>query len=308
MKKIFYSNGKLLLTGEYAVLDGARALALPTRFGQYLEVEPYKNNLLHWTSKDADGSVWLDETIRIDGSGKWLPTNETPEATRLIQILEAAHKSNPDILATGGYKVTTRLTFPRGWGLGSSSTLINNIAKWFGADPYALLAESFGGSGYDIACAKHNTPIIYRNDHGTPQVEPATFNPAFTDKLYFVYLNRKQDSREGITAYRTRENDTDAIIPHIDELTQEVLKATSLSDFCMALEIHEKLMSEILGMPTVKEILFPDFPGTLKSLGAWGGDFILAASGENPEAYFRSRNFETVIPYREMILEGDPTP
>jgi mevalonate kinase len=28
----FYSNGKLLLTGEYLVLDGAKSLALPTKF------------------------------------------------------------------------------------------------------------------------------------------------------------------------------------------------------------------------------------------------------------------------------------
>ena len=27
----FYSHGKLLITGEYAVLDGAKAIALPTK-------------------------------------------------------------------------------------------------------------------------------------------------------------------------------------------------------------------------------------------------------------------------------------
>jgi hypothetical protein len=30
-KKKFYSNGKLLITGEYLVLDGAKAFALPTK-------------------------------------------------------------------------------------------------------------------------------------------------------------------------------------------------------------------------------------------------------------------------------------
>jgi mevalonate kinase len=34
----FYSHGKLLITSEYAVLDGAKALALPTRLGQKLSV------------------------------------------------------------------------------------------------------------------------------------------------------------------------------------------------------------------------------------------------------------------------------
>ena len=37
----FYSNGKVLLTGEYAVLNGSLSLALPSIYGQYLEV---KNN------------------------------------------------------------------------------------------------------------------------------------------------------------------------------------------------------------------------------------------------------------------------
>ena len=34
----FYSNGKLLMTGEYFVLNGALSLALPTVYGQYLEI------------------------------------------------------------------------------------------------------------------------------------------------------------------------------------------------------------------------------------------------------------------------------
>ena len=42
MEKTYYSNGKLLLTGEYVVLDGAEALAVPTRFGQNLTVKQVK--------------------------------------------------------------------------------------------------------------------------------------------------------------------------------------------------------------------------------------------------------------------------
>ena len=40
----FYGHGKLLLTGEYAVLDGAKALSIPTRFGQSLEVTSIADN------------------------------------------------------------------------------------------------------------------------------------------------------------------------------------------------------------------------------------------------------------------------
>jgi hypothetical protein len=38
MQKTFYSNGKLLITGEYLILDGAKGLALPTKMGQNLSV------------------------------------------------------------------------------------------------------------------------------------------------------------------------------------------------------------------------------------------------------------------------------
>jgi hypothetical protein len=57
-------------------------------------------------------------------------------------------------------------------------------------------------------------------------------------------------------------------------------------------------------MPVQQE-LFPDFPGQLKSLGAWGGDFIWAVSEEPAEkvrAYFQARGFGTVIGYEDMVL------
>jgi hypothetical protein len=55
-------------------------------------------------------------------------------------------------------------------------------------------------------------------------------------------------------------------------------------------------------LSTVKETLFHDFEGVVKSLGAWGGDFVLAISKENPTDYFKAKGFEVVIPYSEMIL------
>jgi len=55
-------------------------------------------------------------------------------------------------------------------------------------------------------------------------------------------------------------------------------------------------------LQTVQEALFDDFRGVIKSLGAWGGDFVLAISKDNPTDYFKERGFEVVIPYHEMIL------
>jgi hypothetical protein len=61
-------------------------------------------------------------------------------------------------------------------------------------------------------------------------------------------------------------------------------------------------MSSILELPTVKESLFCDFNGSIKSLGAWGGDFVLVVSKENPISYFKNKGFKTIVAYKDMIL------
>jgi mevalonate kinase len=176
------------------------------------------------------------------------------------------------------------------------------VAEWFKIDAYKLLAETFGGSGYDIACAQHNTPIIYTLQSGAPQATPINFNPAFADKLWFVYLNQKQNSREAIAAYRERRFDGQDLTNRINGLIENVITAHNLNYFALALEKQEALMAGILGIATVQEKLFPDFKGVVKSLGAWGGDFVLVVSEENPVVYFKNKGYETVVAYRDMVL------
>jgi mevalonate kinase len=301
MKQTFYSNGKLLLTGEYLVLDGAKALALPTKYGQHLTVESGTNNEIHWKSFDADASVWFADTVAFaDIRNK--TAFENPIKNTLVSILNGALLLNPDFLdLSEGFHVSTQLTFPKSWGLGSSSTLINNIALWFNVDAFKLLQNSFGGSGYDIACAQNDSPIIYRLNNGKPEVQIVNFNPDCIENLYFVYLNKKQDSKAAIASYYKKQNNLEQMIPAIDAISESILRQTDLEAFSSQLEKHELLMSEVLEMQTVKAALFPDFEGTIKSLGAWGGDFVLAVSKENPIAYFSSKGYETIIPYHEMI-------
>ena len=69
-----------------------------------------------------------------------------------------------------------------------------------------------------------------------------------------------------------------------------------------ALAQHETQMSQILELPQVHQELFPDFKGTIKSLGAWGGDFILVLSKDNPTSYFSSKGYKTILSYADMIL------
>lgn len=303
MKQTFYSNGKLLITGEYVVLDGALALALPTKFGQDLVVEQGTNKEIIWKSFDSDGSLWFEATISFSDIIHNSNFENQSERNTLIGILHEGYRLNPSFIENAeGYTIATHLSFPKFWGLGTSSTLINNIAQWIDIDAFILLKNSFGGSGYDIACAQNNTPILYQLIEGKPVVEQVFFNPNFTEQIYFVYLNKKQNSKNAIAAYCKKQKDRGEIISKINTITTTILHSKNSETFSSEIENHEIILSEILETKPVKEILFPDFSGSVKSLGAWGGDFILVVSKDNPTDYFKEKGFATIIPYEEMIL------
>ncbi|TYB79194.1 GYDIA family GHMP kinase [Bizionia myxarmorum] len=297
----FYSNGKLLLTGEYVVLDGAKALAVPTKYGQFLDVKATDSKSILWKSTGEKGSIWFEDTFTISEGTIISALQNNPISERLIQILETAKHLNPEFL-NSGYDIESRLTFPKDWGLGSSSTLLNNIADWAKIDPYQLLDKTFGGSGYDMACAKHNTAITYQLINEKRHIQPIHFNPVFKDNLYFVYLNQKQNSRDGIASYRKTSKTNTLALSEISEITEQIIICKELSDFNSLIIQHESIISKLINQPTVKSRLFPDFNGELKSLGAWGGDFILASSSENPTAYFKAKGFHTILRYQDLIL------
>jgi len=303
LKQTFYSNGKLLITGEYTVLDGAKALALPTKFGQDLVVEEDKNNEIIWKSFDKDGSIWFEEKIPFSIITTKTFFENQAEKNTLIAILHEAYLLNPDFINySEGYNITTHLTFPKFWGLGTSSTLINNIAQWINIDAFSLLKNSFGGSGYDIACAQYDCPILYQLVNGKPTVTKVDFCPPFSEKIYFVYLNKKQSSKNAIANYYKKQKNAAEFFPEIEKINQTLLNSKDSNHFAEALKYHETIMSELLDTKTIKELLFPDFSGTIKSLGAWGGDFVLVLSEENPTAYFKEKGYETILTFKEMIL------
>ena len=305
MKTTYYSNGKLLITGEYLVLDGARAFALPTKFGQNLIIENGSNQEIQWESYDFDENIWYQDTISFSEITNKVDAKIETVKTTLLQILNEAYLLNPDFISNSeGYKISTNLTFPKKWGLGTSSTLLNNIAQWTNIDAFTLLKNSFGGSGYDIACAQNDTPIVYRIEQNLPVVETVHFNPDFTQNIYFVYLNKKQNSKAAISAYYNNKNQHLAhnIIDN-NKITDTILNAKTLKEFAIAVEKHEIHMSDILEIRTIKEVAFPDFKGVVKSLGAWGGDFVMAIAKEDPKDYFVSKGYETILTYDEMILQ-----
>ncbi|MFK2818516.1 GYDIA family GHMP kinase [Flavobacteriaceae sp. LMIT009] len=295
----FYSHGKLLLTGEYLVLDGAKALAIPTKFGQSLEVNSNSSKNIAWKSFDHQGKVWFENTFSFDAKKHLSSDDSIPN--RLIDIFNAIKELNPNILKQG-YSFKSELEFPQDWGLGSSSTLLNNLASWAEINSFELLENTFGGSGYDIACAENSSPITYQLDNKKRTVSHVSFAPGFSDSLYFVHLNQKQNSREGIATYTSKKGDISQEIDKINKITDAVINCSSLEEFNSLIEKHEQIISNVIDQETVKNRLFSDFKGSIKSLGAWGGDFILITSNDNPIPYFENKGYQTIIPYKEMVL------
>ncbi len=304
----FYSYGKLLLSGEYLVLDGFWALGLPTRMGQSLLVEPSSGpafpSRLYWESLDAEGEIWFRGTFSLPDLRLEDCTDEGV-GQRLWQLLRQCRRLKTDFLqSSGNIHIQSRLEFPREWGLGSSSTLIHNLSLWAGVDPYQLLWNTFGGSGYDIACAGHSGAVLYRVKDECPEILEGSFFPAYRERLFFVYLNRKQDSRQGIQQYRENQPVDPAIGKRISEISRELFRGTDEGSFGRLIAEHERLVSRALGgIPSVQKEWFSDFQGTIKSLGAWGGDFILAfGDPDYTPAYFADKGYGTVLTYDQMIL------
>ena len=299
----YYSHGKLLLTAEYVVLDGAKALAIPTVFGQSLHIKKQPENKLTWNSLDHNQNPWfsadfsiLNETILVKN------TTNSEISDRLLQLLNAAKQLNPVLLKNLGYTISTVLEFPKNWGLGTSSTLINNIANWSSIDAYQLLELTFGGSGYDIACAKEDRALTYQLHPKNRTVELVNFNPSFKSNLYFVHLNKKQNSRDGIAHYKANRNNLRETITEINSITEKFINCALLEEFQSLIEQHENLISKVTNQTPVKQLLFNDFEGSIKSLGAWGGDFVLVASKDNPMHYFKDKGFETILRFEDMVL------
>jgi len=305
-KQYFFGHGKVLLTGEYFVLDGALSLALPTKVGQSLSVKytPSFSPTLSWKSFDVKGNCWFDSKFEF-WHFKCLDENPSEETLFLQKILQQVRKQNAHFLRDDvDVKVETRLGFPLDWGLGSSSSLIYNIAQWAYISPFELLFKTYGGSGYDIACAQSDGPIAYKKNSGGPHWSPIYFNPSFRENLYFVYLGKKQNSRDAIKDYSKMRPVSQASLATITELTQEFLNAATLKQFQAAMVSHEKLVGETILMTPIKEKLFSDFSGSIKSLGAWGGDFILVATEESSsyvKSYFNNKGLSVVYSYDDLI-------
>lgn len=306
MKDLFYSSGKLLISAEYLVLNGAKALAIPTKFGQIMEVETRAGSgNIYWTARNADGAIWLNVSFILQDSHFIIVNVGSLEVSQevlvLKKILENALILNPEFLSDNyDYEIETKLEFPLKWGLGSSSTLIANVAKWAKVNHFDLFFSSLSGSAYDVAVAIEQNPIIYKLCNNKPEIEIVDYAPKFADEIFFVYLNNKQKSDIQTSNYLKTKAWSNAIIDEINAITYQILNCENLQEFEILIQKHEEIISKLLQTETVKHNLFSDYQGVIKSLGAWGGDFILATRKQAID-YFPSKGYKTIYSWDEMI-------
>ena len=295
-----YSSGKILLTGEYVILDGALSLAAPTKFGQYLRLRESESNLINWKSINFDGNIWFKCSITSD-TLKVKSTSSKKISNTLVEIINLIRDYNPIFLKKCGSDISTNLTFEKNLGLGSSSTLISNLSKISGVNPYTLNNKIYKGSGYDIACAESISPILYKFDKDRRTINQVSFKPSFNECIYFVYLNKKQNSFSEIKRYNKNKASI-SIINEISNITSEILVCNSIDGFNKLIEAHEIIISKLISKKTIKDVLFKDFDGSIKSLGAWGGDMIMVTSHYNPSGYFKERGYSTIFKFEELLI------
>ncbi|MBK8956692.1 MAG: GHMP kinase [Saprospiraceae bacterium] len=304
IKAEFYARGKVLLSSEYFVLFGAKALALPSRFGQKMKVQELNGSEILWNSYDDKGKKWFSAEIDLLGFDV-VEATDPQTGKYLRKILKACCQNNSEFLSHWKkYKVDHYLEFPLDWGLGSSSTLIYNMALWADVNPYHLYFDVESGSGYDVACAGASGPLLYALGDGEIDLEQVDFKPNFGDKLYFVVLNHKTDSREAVE-FAKKNKPPKEILQKASDLTEKLLDLKSLDQFENWVRDHENLLSDYLKIEKIKDGLFRDFWGEVKSLGAWGGDLALITSNksrEETESYFSNKGYQKLIPYRDLVL------
>lgn len=299
--KTYRSNGKLFLIGEYIVIDGAKAFALPTKYGQCLFVENSSEieNLITWKAIKFDNSIWFETEIRLNDLEIISSTNDKLSQS-LQNILKQAKILNPDFFdSNNSYQCLTKLEYPQEWGLGSSSTLIDLISQWIEINPFELNQLTFNTSGYDIACAHHHQPILFSNN--PIEVEDLELNWNFKDQLYFVYLNQKQDTQAVVGNHYKNKSKDWKMIQELSDLVVQATKVENLTDLESILDEYQARLGDFMQISQVKELYFPDYLGTVKSLGAWGGDFVLVTYRDGMHDYFKEKGYEIIIPFSEMI-------
>lgn len=298
----YSAYGKLLLFGEYLVLRGAQSMALPLHYSQSLMVSSHSGDNLIWDCFEKD-EPWLK--IELSPTLEILNATDSDKAGIVVKLLSYILRQQPAIEIAGKH-FRFDIDFDRKYGLGTSSTFLSLLSQWSGVDPYSLQNQYFKGSGFDIAAATAGAPFIYkietRNGAKKRIVKPIELPRAITGHLLFVYTGKKQISLSEVRSF-DQVKISDEQLRFMNQVVEGAATSDDIEQFEMWMQKSERFLSKILKATPVKERLFPDYPYAIKSLGAWGGDFVMATFRDERKAieYFHNKKMNPIFNYRQLV-------
>jgi mevalonate kinase len=293
-----FSRGKLILMGEYAVMDGATALCIPLQTGQQLLYDETGDKMIHWswTYNEKLIARFSLDALSLRSTG-YEDKGDAGWATRLIQQIRIQNRN----FLSGGAILEFKNHFPVEWGLGSSSATISSLCRLAEADPYRVNQRLTGGSGADIAAAVADKWFFYQR-FPEPRTDEIETDFQHKEHVFFIYSGKKQATARHIASISRKL--PDEILEKAEEYAR-IFASGTLEEVMLAVQEHEKMLADQLGLPS-RAGSFKDFDGKIKSLGAWGGDFFMAITPHDPDyvrEYFKKRGFEIVLQWEEMTEE-----
>ncbi|MFW5758631.1 MAG: hypothetical protein ACOCUQ_01365 [Bacteroidota bacterium] len=296
-----FSHGKIILLGEYAVLEGNDAVCVPLATGQKLQIEKNDQPFIYWQ--------WTYKN-RVIAEFSLNPQNLQPHDVKegdplwAAGLIHAIRKQNASFLTNSGYNVRFINDFPPEWGLGSSSATIASLCRIAGADPYIVNDQVMGGSGADIACTDKENWFVYRKRKSLPLTWSIPFDFPFKKYVVFVYSGQKQATAKHLKEIKQKPERKRFPSSEINSLVYGCFSSENVAQFASYLQKHEQFISEQTGyLPLGRK--FSDFKGQIKSLGAWGGDFFMAVSSENLDDvknYFQQKGFGMCFTWEDFVL------
>ena len=275
-----------MLCGEYAVTIGVEALALPVSLGQWMYVwefdSPGGGDRLIWEAKEKDGSTWLNESFALPLETMEAETEKSSERDRSREVLQSMLSMVAEgFWKTGkSYRIETQLEFDRSSGLGSSSTMVANFARFAGLDAQKVQQKVLGGSGYDVAVAELGKGLVFWKNAEVANWDAWKLSADLTSKWKIVFLGKKQNSRNALADVKGKlmEIEKDDFLMHqLQQVCAAVKMANQVPMLEAGLEMWQAILAMSLGLETpYQHFKFqPTKGGLCKWLGAWGGDMLL---------------------------------
>ncbi|MFO8086689.1 MAG: GYDIA family GHMP kinase [Bacteroidales bacterium] len=300
----YYAHGKFLLTAEYLVMAGAQAVVMPLNLGQYLSAWYTSESEISWKSY-YHGDVWFEATfssftLEIQSS------SDSSRAEYLQRMLKEALLLSSKIPELKGLSIETVLEFKPTWGMGSSSTLMVNVARLFDVNAFDLHKAMSKGSGFDIAAGMTAVPFYFRLQKNQRKIVPVRLPELFYRHAYFVYSGQKADSQKAVDLFHQKQPDIKMPVKYINEITAQFTEVETFEELSRITIEHENFMEEVLDDKSPLR-RFGDYPYGMKSLGAWGGDFFLVmhpGKKSEVERYFHHKGCPLVFQAEELKIKS----